>query len=106
MTAELYCRCLRPPMHPTATTNSTTTNVATATVATTTVVTTTSIAIVAAALIAGGFRPVWASHYVATRMSDRVQAGVPGRIPRDPGVPETSLWLEKTVPAAGSLTYG
>ena len=62
--------------------------------------------IVAAALIAGGFRPVWASHYVATRMSDRVRAGVSGRIPRDPGVPETSLWLEKTVPAAGSLTYG
>ena len=62
--------------------------------------------VVAAALIAGGFRPIWASHYIATRMADRVQAGVSGRIPRDPRVPETSLWLEKTVPAAGSLTYG
>ena len=62
--------------------------------------------IVAAALIAGGFRPVWASHYVATRMADRVRAGVMARIPRDPGVPQTSLWLVKTVPAAGNLTYG
>lgn len=62
--------------------------------------------VVAAALIAGGFRAIWASHYVATRMADRVRAGVMSRIPRDPGVPETSLWLIKTVPAAGSLTYG
>ena len=62
--------------------------------------------IVAAALIGGGFQPIWASHFIATRMADRVQAGVLARIPRDRIVPETSLWLMKTVPAAGSLTYG
>ena len=62
--------------------------------------------VVAAALIGGGFQPVWASHFIATRMADRVQAGVLARIPRDRRVPETSLWLMKTVPAAGSLTYG
>ena len=56
--------------------------------------------VVAALLGAGGFRPLFASHYVATRMAEMVAAGGAGRIPIIDGGRETSLWLEKTSPAA------
>lgn len=58
----------------------------------------------AAALMAGGgFRPLFASHYVASRMADRVAACVAGRLPLAEGTPETSLWLEKSAAPIGSL---
>ncbi len=58
--------------------------------------------LLAAALITGGgYRPLFASRYVATRMAGAVADSVVGRLPLWPGVPESSLWLEKTVPAAG-----
>jgi len=57
---------------------------------------------VAAALMAGGgFRPLFSSHYAATRMADRVAAGVVVRLPMIEGGLETSLWLEKTGDPAG-----
>lgn len=52
--------------------------------------------LVAALLSGGGFRPVFSSHYVATRMAAAVSAGVVGQLPLKAGTPETSLWLEKT----------
>ena len=58
----------------------------------------------AAALLAGGgFRPLFASHYVASRMADQVAASVAGRLPLADGTPETSLWLEKTAAPIGPL---
>lgn len=48
------------------------------------------------ALIAGGgWRYVFASHYVATRMAARLAQSVVARLPRAPGALDTSLWLEK-----------
>jgi predicted O-methyltransferase YrrM len=58
---------------------------------------------VAALIVGGGFRPVFASHYVATRMTAAVEAGVAGSIPLVRGTPETSLWLEKTTPPLAYL---
>lgn len=57
----------------------------------------------AALLAGGGFRPLFASHYVASRMADQVAASVAGRLPLAPGTPETSLWLEKTAAPIGPL---
>ena len=58
----------------------------------------------AAALLAGGgFRPLFASHYVAGRMSDKVAESAAGRLPLLAGTPETSLWLEKTAAPVGPL---
>lgn len=48
------------------------------------------------ALLQGGYRPLFASHYVASRMADAVAASVAGRLTLMPGAMETSLWLEKT----------
>ncbi|UCH74799.1 MAG: class I SAM-dependent methyltransferase [Rhodospirillales bacterium] len=49
-----------------------------------------------AQLVAGGAWSVeFASHFVATRMTRRVEAGVMGRVPLVPGAKETSLWLKK-----------
>jgi predicted O-methyltransferase YrrM len=48
-----------------------------------------------ALLLGGGFEILFASHWAATRMADRVEAGPAGRIPLRPGVLETSLWLRK-----------
>jgi predicted O-methyltransferase YrrM len=50
---------------------------------------------VAALLHGGGYRLVWASRYVATRMADRVRTSVAGRLELVPGALESSLWLEK-----------
>jgi predicted O-methyltransferase YrrM len=52
------------------------------------------------ALLAGGWRVVWASHYVRTRLSEQLSDRVAGRLPMRPGALESSLWLEKTAPAA------
>ena len=57
----------------------------------------------AALLAGGGFRPLFASHYVASRMADRLAKSVAGRLPLAPGTPETSLWLEKTAAPIGPM---
>lgn len=60
---------------------------------------------VAALLGAGGWRPLFASHYVATRLAPRVAASVVGRLPLPANAHETSLWLVKDAPAiAGAPT--
>ena len=51
---------------------------------------------VAALLQGGGFRILWASHYIATRMADAVAASTAGRLDLMSGAHESSLWLEKT----------
>ncbi len=51
---------------------------------------------VAALLQGGGYRLLFASHYVASRMADAVAASVAGRLTLLPGAMETSLWLEKS----------
>lgn len=53
---------------------------------------------VAALLAGGGFEPLFASHYVATRLADRLAGSVPARLPKPAGAWETSLWLCKTAP--------
>lgn len=51
---------------------------------------------VAQLLLAGRrYKPVFSSHYVATRMESLVQSSVAERLPLLPGAHETSLWLEK-----------
>ena len=49
---------------------------------------------VAALLTAGRLRPLFASHYAATRLAAALGAGVVGRLPLVPGAVETSLWVE------------
>ncbi len=52
--------------------------------------------LLAGALIQGtGYELVFASHWVRTRMAERVRAGVAGTLPLVPGAMETSLWLRK-----------
>ncbi|KYO57337.1 class I SAM-dependent methyltransferase [Tistrella mobilis] len=55
---------------------------------------------VAALLFTGGYKPLFASRYVATRMTGRVQNGIAGGLPLLEGAYESSLWLEKLVDAA------
>jgi predicted O-methyltransferase YrrM len=55
--------------------------------------------LVAALLAGGGFEPLFASHWVATRMAARVAAGAARQLPLVPGARESSLWLRKTVAA-------
>jgi len=43
----------------------------------------------------GGWRPVFASRYAATRMAAQVAETVVARLPRAPGAFDASLWLEK-----------
>ena len=50
---------------------------------------------VAALLQGGGFRPLWASHYVATRMADVLAANPVSRLLLLPGARESSFWMEK-----------
>jgi hypothetical protein len=47
----------------------------------------------------GGFSVQFASHYVATRMGDRLAASIVARLPVIAEARNTSLWLEKTSPA-------
>lgn len=52
-------------------------------------------ALPAALLGSGGWKVIFSSHFVATRMADRVMAGVVGRLPLPQGARETSLWMVK-----------
>ena len=49
----------------------------------------------AALLIAGGWRPVFASRYMATRHPDRIARSVVATLPARPGARDTSLWLRR-----------
>ena len=51
---------------------------------------------VGALLFGGAYRPLFASHYVATRMAGAVADSVAGRLVLEAGAVESSLWLEKT----------
>lgn len=55
--------------------------------------------VVAAWIAAGGLRPVFASHYVRTRMAAALSDGAAGRIPVTPSAPESSFWAVKVAPA-------
>jgi len=57
---------------------------------------------VACLIHGGGYAIRFASHYLATRHSDRLAQGVIGRLPLSPGASESSLWLEKLPSAAQS----
>lgn len=48
-----------------------------------------------AALLQGGYAPLFASHYAATRMEERLENSAVARLPLPAGAYETSLWLEK-----------
>jgi len=50
---------------------------------------------VAALLTTGAYAPLFASHYVASRMSDRLAQGVLARLPQVDGAHPASLWLRK-----------
>ena len=47
----------------------------------------------------GGYALLCSSHYLATRHSERLAAGVVGELPLGSGAFEGSLWLEKRVGA-------
>lgn len=49
----------------------------------------------APALLAGGWRPLFASHYVVTRMTALLALSIVSRLPLLAGAFESSLWLEK-----------
>jgi hypothetical protein len=48
------------------------------------------------ALLAGGFRPLFSSHYAKTRMAHAASASIIGRLPHVAGALPASLWLMKT----------
>lgn len=48
-------------------------------------------------MLTGGFRPLFASHYAATRMADRVCGSIVGRLPQAEEALPASLWLEKLI---------
>lgn len=50
---------------------------------------------VAALLQGDGWRILWSSRWVATRMRERLGKSVAARLPLIPGAHESSLWLEK-----------
>lgn len=58
-------------------------------------------ALAAALMAGGGYQPLFASHYVATRMADALARSAAGTLPLPDGAPETSLWLLKTAPPIG-----
>lgn len=50
----------------------------------------------AAAMLTGGrWQPLFASHFVATRMAEMMEGSVLGRVPLPEGAFESSLWLKK-----------
>lgn len=51
--------------------------------------------VIGALLAGGGWDILFASHWLATRRAELATAGVAGRLPRQPGVPASSLWLRK-----------
>lgn len=56
---------------------------------------------VAVLLGSGAAEPLWASHYVASRMQSQLQGSVVARLPIPDEALETSLWLRKLTPAIG-----
>lgn len=50
---------------------------------------------VASMLVSGGWRIVWSSRWIATRLADRLTRSVTADLPLLPGANEASLWLEK-----------
>ena len=60
---------------------------------------------VAAMLLAGGYRPLFASHYATTSLAAALAESAVARLPLSAGAYETSLWLEKTCPAVGSRAF-
>ena len=50
---------------------------------------------IAALLQSGGWRVLWSSRWVATRLADRLEGTVIARLPLLAGAHESSLWLEK-----------
>jgi hypothetical protein len=50
---------------------------------------------VGAMLAGGGWRILWASRWVATRLNNRLACSIAVQLPLLPGAHETSLWLEK-----------
>ncbi|HEY7690541.1 MAG TPA: class I SAM-dependent methyltransferase [Dongiaceae bacterium] len=48
-----------------------------------------------ALLLDGPWEVLFASRYVATRMAQRLESGIVGRLPCPPGAFETSLWLRR-----------
>lgn len=50
---------------------------------------------VAPLITSGGWRPLFASHYVTSRMADALAASVVGGLPGNPDAPAGSLWLER-----------
>jgi predicted O-methyltransferase YrrM len=50
---------------------------------------------IAALLQGGGWQPLFASHFVATRHADWLASGILARLPLAEGARETSLWLRK-----------
>lgn len=55
--------------------------------------------VIAALIAGGGFRPIWSSVYVRSRMPEALAGTVAERLPMIDGAMETSLWLEKVSPA-------
>ncbi len=47
-------------------------------------------------LVNGGWEPLFASHYVRSRMSDRLSGHVMAELPLIPGARESSLWLRRS----------
>jgi len=60
-------------------------------------------ALAAALLGSGGYEPLFASHFVATRMTAELARTSVGRLPLPEGAMETSLWLRKSTPAVGPM---
>lgn len=50
---------------------------------------------VAALIGAGGWKPLFSSHWAATRLGERVAKSPAGRLPLLPGARESSLWIER-----------
>jgi hypothetical protein len=50
---------------------------------------------VAALLLGGGWRVLWSSRWVRTRLADALAGSVLARLPVPAGVFESSLWLAK-----------
>lgn len=48
-----------------------------------------------ACLLQGGYNLLWSSHWVASRHEAWIAAGKLRDVPKNPQVPETSVWLEK-----------
>jgi hypothetical protein len=55
--------------------------------------------LVASLLLSGAFEPLFASHYITTRLQSHIAASVIRRLPLPAGAREGSLWLRKRIPA-------